>query len=254
MLPLFATILVASLLGSLHCAGMCGAFLAFAVGIDPHDQRGKARLHAAYHLGRLGTYAALGAAAGSIGAVFDLAGRTVGLQRVAMIASAAIILVFGVVTLLHSLGVRTRRMPYPAFMADLLGRAHGRLATQPPLFRAVSVGLLTTLLPCGWLYAFVAVAAGTAHPGLGALAMAAFWVGTLPVLIALGVAIQRIGGAVGKRLPVIASSALILVAIGSLISRGLLIDRPVSTSGAGEPMAQLQTIMNSSEAPCHAAH
>jgi sulfite exporter TauE/SafE len=254
MAALFATILIASLVGSLHCAGMCGAFLAFAIGVDPAERRSRFRLQAAYHFGRLATYTTLGAAAGSVGAVFDLAGRTVGLQRAAMAGSAIVIAGFGIITLARALGVRVPRAPVPAVLTTTLARAHTRLATQPPMFRALSVGLLTTLLPCGWLYAFVAVAAGTAHPGLGAAAMAAFWVGTLPVMVALGFAVHRIGGSLGKRLPVVASSALIVVAVGSLVSRSSLIDRASGTEPTMDPMARVQELLDSSGAPCHAGH
>ena len=48
------------------------------------------------------------------------------------------------------------------------------------------IGLGSTLLPCGYLYAFVFTAAATGHPGKAALAMAAFWLGTLPALLGLG--------------------------------------------------------------------
>ena len=34
MLTLIVSVLIASLLGSLHCAGMCGAFVVIAVGMD----------------------------------------------------------------------------------------------------------------------------------------------------------------------------------------------------------------------------
>ena len=50
---------VAGLLGSVHCVGMCGAFASSCA-------RTRGGL-AAWHLGRVGTYALLGALAGSVG-------------------------------------------------------------------------------------------------------------------------------------------------------------------------------------------
>ena len=53
MLPLLITVFLASLSGSLHCAGMCGAFVALAVGGADNAARHQGRvLQAAYHAGR----------------------------------------------------------------------------------------------------------------------------------------------------------------------------------------------------------
>ncbi|VAX40404.1 hypothetical protein MNBD_PLANCTO03-914, partial [hydrothermal vent metagenome] len=64
MSALIVSVFLASLLGSMHCAGMCGAFVAFAVGLDdPEAARKRVRLHMAYNAGRLTTYVTLGAIA-----------------------------------------------------------------------------------------------------------------------------------------------------------------------------------------------
>jgi len=64
MTSLILAIFAASVLGSLHCAGMCGAFVAIAVQ-DRGNWRRHASLQAAYHGGRLASYLSLGIAAGS---------------------------------------------------------------------------------------------------------------------------------------------------------------------------------------------
>ena len=92
--------------------------------------------------------------------------------------------------------------------------------TFSPVRRALVIGLLTTLLPCGWLYAFAAVAGGTASPLLGGLTMAVFWLGTLPVLVSLGVGVQRLSGVLGQKLPHATAIALILVGLWTLVGRG----------------------------------
>jgi sulfite exporter TauE/SafE len=81
--PLLLTVLVASLAGSLHCAGMCGGFVAFYAGSDPSTGGRRALIHAAYNGARLIGYATLGIAAGSIGQALDLAGSMAGFQRLA---------------------------------------------------------------------------------------------------------------------------------------------------------------------------
>jgi sulfite exporter TauE/SafE len=75
-------------------------------------------------------------------------------------------------------------------------------------------------LPCGFLYAFVAVAAGTGSAAGGLLVMAAFWTGTLPVMAGLGLIAQRALGPLRRRLPVITAS--ILVVVGLLAVSGVL--------------------------------
>ncbi len=88
-----------------------------------------------------------------------------------------------------------------------------------PTQRALAIGLLTTLLPCGWLYAFALTAAGTGSPIYGAVVMAVFWVGTLPVLVSLGASVQLALGVLGKRLPVLCAMALIAVGLMTIGGR-----------------------------------
>ena len=167
---LVLSVLGASLLGSPHCAAMCGGFVCFFSGQG--GRRPSALTHASYHAGRLAAYALLGAAAGTAGAGFDLAGRMAGFQRPAAVAAG---------TAHDPLGSRHARR-----RGGILARRHGRPAGVPPpprprargarhtatgRARRSAVGLLTALLPCGWLYVFVATAAGTGSAGSGALVM-----------------------------------------------------------------------------------
>ncbi|HSL52590.1 MAG TPA: sulfite exporter TauE/SafE family protein, partial [Candidatus Deferrimicrobiaceae bacterium] len=92
MSVLIATVLGASLLGSAHCAGMCGGFVGFYTGTTPGGRRRPLLLaHLAYNGGRLGVYAALGAAAGALGAALDTTGGVLlGIQRTAAIVSGVL--------------------------------------------------------------------------------------------------------------------------------------------------------------------
>jgi len=215
MLSLFAAVFAASVLGSLHCAGMCGAFLAIAIG-DDHDRVAR---QAAYHLGRLITYTSLGLAAGAAGKLLNIAGALAGIRPIAAILAGSIMVVFGIVTLLRMRGVSLSRMPLPQAWTNLLKRGHELAARRSPNTRALMIGLLTTLLPCGWLYAFAVTAAGTGSPALGAATMAAFWLGTLPALVALGMGLQRALGPLGKKIPAITAILLVIVGLHTLVAR-----------------------------------
>lgn len=226
MTALILSTLLASLLGSFHCAGMCGAFLAVAVGGAPGaakpSRMERAKTQCAYHGGRGVTYVLLGVAAGSAGALVNLGSTLAGLQPIAAMLAGGVMVWFGVSLLLRHAGVRLRRMPVPAFMQKTVHRGYGAAMALPPVVRAGMIGLLTTLLPCGWLYAFAVVAAGTASPLTGGVVMAAFWLGTLPLLAALGAGIQAGLGAFGSKLPVMTSVLMIGVGLYTLTGRSML--------------------------------
>lgn len=229
MMELVAAVFVASLVGSTHCAGMCGAFLTIAV--TGEAGRHGAWLHAAYNLGRLGTYVTLGAIAGAIGAAVDLGGAALGVQRAAAMGAGAVMVGVGVTALLRLAGVRVPKPPVPGLMRRLAVRGHRGVMSWPPLARAGAIGLLTTLLPCGWLYAFVVTAAGTGGPASGALTMVVFWAGTLPMMLALGVGVQRLAGALRGRLAAAASVLVVAVGLWTMLGRTLA---PVHAATLGE--------------------
>ncbi|MBX3406193.1 MAG: sulfite exporter TauE/SafE family protein [Phycisphaeraceae bacterium] len=222
MTALLLAVLAASLLGSSHCAGMCGAFVLFAVATPddaPSVWRSRAMLNAAYNLGRLVTYSLLGAVAGLLGAGLDLGGSMVGAQRTAAVVAGAMMIGFGVVVLLRARGVRVGRLPVPGVVTRMVAGGHRAVADAAPINRAWTVGMLTTLLPCGWLYAFAITAAGTGSPLSGAAVMAIFWAGTLPVLAAVGIGAQALAGPLRSKLPVLTSLLLVGVGVYTVLGR-----------------------------------
>jgi sulfite exporter TauE/SafE len=222
MTALVVGVFLASLLGSLHCAGMCGAFLAIAVGGIGPDRQSQVRLQAAYHGGRLITYTLLGIAAGAAGHLLDLTTTLAGARPIAAAIAGATLLTFGLFSLMRIYGIAPARLPAPAFLQRLLQAGHRRAMSRPPVVRAAMIGLMTTLLPCGWLYAFVITAAGTASPWRGGATMAVFWLGTLPIMIALGATVRRAAGALGRRLPTVTCVALMALGLFTLINRSRL--------------------------------
>lgn len=219
MIPLLLGVLVASLAGSMHCAGMCGAFLALAVTGDARGPRDKAVLNAAYHCGRLVTYVCVGMVAGLLGRAVDLGAASVGLQRGAIVVAGGLMMAFGSIAALRAIGVRVGRLPAPPGVARVVGAAHRAIGGWHPVSRAAAIGLLTTLLPCGWLYAFAVTAAGTAHWRSGGLVMAVFWTGTLPLMAALGAGLQAMSGPLRRRLPLLTSALMLGVGAWTVLGR-----------------------------------
>jgi uncharacterized protein len=213
-------VLLASLFGSLHCAGMCGALVAFAVGSSEiHSHGMRALLQLAYHGGRATSYALLGAACGLLGAALDLGASLVGLQRVACFLAGGMMVVVGVLAVLRYGGLRLPRLPLPAFLQQWARFGQRAAIGLRPLPRALTIGLVTALLPCGWLYAFAIVAAGTGSAVWGAAILLAFWVGTVPILVSVGTAVQALTGTLGRRLPLATAVLIVLLGLGTIAER-----------------------------------
>lgn len=221
-MTLVASVLFASLVGSLHCAGMCGAFLAIAIHTPGEKKVARWKPQAAYHLGRLVTYVGLGIAAGAAGALMDLGSTLSGIGPIATSVAGAMMILFGLITVLRYAGVSVPRVRPPSFMQSALTRGHSFAMRFGSVARASLIGLFTTLLPCGWLYAFAVVAAGTASPLKGGVVMVVFWMGTLPILVALGTGVQQLLGSLGKRMPLITSLVVIAAGTYTLSGRALM--------------------------------
>ena len=256
MIALIGAIFLASVLGSFHCAGMCGAFLAIATGADrTAGFRRGAALQAAYHGGRLISYTCLGAAVGAAGQLVNVAGRFAGLRTAAAILAGAAMITFGITTLLRSKGVAIHHLRLPESWLKLMRRGHQVAMDRPPMIRAFGIGLLTTMLPCGWLYAFAVTAAGTGSPLRGATAMAAFWAGTLPALLTVGAGVRGVLGPIGRRLPTLTIIGLIAAGIFTLTGRAALdpsaLARKVQARSAVANTAQTPVCCESHDELCH---
>ncbi|MEM1031545.1 MAG: sulfite exporter TauE/SafE family protein [Myxococcota bacterium] len=214
---LFATVLGASLLGSLHCAGMCGPLVAVYASVG---EGRRLRAHGAYHGGRLLTYVGLGALAGGLGGLLDVAGALMGMATLAAAAAGAAVAGWGALKLLSHYDARwAGAAGAPPRVKRVVGRVVARLHAHPPAVRALGLGLSSALLPCGWLYAFVAVAAGRASVAGGAVVMFVFWLGTVPALTVVGEGVRRLAGPLASRLPVVSAMSLIVVGLGTVWMR-----------------------------------
>ncbi len=166
------TALVAGLVTSLHCAGMCGPLAcaimpARANEADPHT------VASVYHLCRLTGYAVLGALAGGLGRL-----------PLALLGTDALrylpwLLVLFFIAVAVRFDQRLPRLP-------LLGRAYAAVAARlrggSRVRSAAVLGLATPLLPCGPLYFLVSLALLSGSAARGAETLLAFGLGTVPLL------------------------------------------------------------------------
>lgn len=166
------SVLVASLVGSVHCVSMCGP-LVLAVASNRKRQ-------VAYQAGRMISYVALGTVAGAFGEGVLGKVRVPWLSELSLIFIALTLIIMGYRTLTG----RGMHMRLPAPLERGLQKLwmRLRLARLAPWASAGLTGLLTVFLPCGHLYGFAAGAMATGRWWAGALYMFAFWIGTLPAL------------------------------------------------------------------------
>jgi len=206
----YGAILLASLLGSLHCASMCGPFAAFALMRD--KTRGPWLLQALYHGGRLLAYATLGALAGAFGATLDFGGSLLGIGRVAGVVTGSLLVALGARRILAIFGLRVPAFPGTRHIGRLIGRLQQAAMRGEPVARSLGTGICTALLPCGWLYAFVAMAAGSGRAMSGAFLMFVFWIGTVPILAGIGTGVRELLVRTGRALQV--ATAVLVMALG----------------------------------------
>ena len=127
--------------------------------------------------------------------------------------------VVGLVAGLRYGGLRLPELPTPVALQRLVRLGQQVAVGLRPLPRALTIGLVTALLPCGWLYAFVVIAAGTGSAAGGAAIMIACWLGTVPILFSLGAAVQALTGTVGRRLPLATAVLIVLLGLGTIAQR-----------------------------------
>jgi len=170
MIAYVTSAFLAGLVGSLHCIGMCGGF-AVACG-------GRARDTFLWHGGRIATYAVLGALAGAFGSMMPGPGWVVGVLSTLLIVWFAA----GLAGLVPEPHVSIPGVKH--LTTNLAGRTNG--------VARFAFGMATGLLPCGLVYASLGIPVAASDPLVGALAMAAFGVGTMPALTAVAMGLRRV--------------------------------------------------------------
>jgi sulfite exporter TauE/SafE len=209
--------LIIGLVGSFHCAGMCGP-LALALPLKQDSWGTRIFSAAIYNSGRIFTYALLGALFGFLG--FGLAFW--GLQRWVSIAMG-IIMIFSVIfpVIFRKLNIEEA---VDGFLSGLK-RSLGRLFVVRSYTSVFLIGILNGFLPCGLVYLALAGAIISTGPLAGATYMVLFGIGTLPMMLAIPLAGNfaslSFRSAVKKLIPII----IILVGI-LFILRGLNLGIP----------------------------
>jgi hypothetical protein len=99
------------------------------------------------------------------------------------------------------------------------------------------------LVPCGWLYGFVALAAGTGSWVRGAVLLLAFWGGTVPALLGLGIGLRRLGAPLRARLPRLSAAVVLAICASTVVQRWSLASATETTPSSTPPPSS-----------CHGSH
>ncbi|MEQ8765599.1 MAG: sulfite exporter TauE/SafE family protein [Planctomycetota bacterium] len=232
-------IFTSGLLGSAHCIGMCGGF-AWMVGQGSKSAAETLQRQLAFTLGRVFTYASLGATAGFLGQ--RLSASAPGLARwqagLAIAAGIVLVLLGGRLLAVHWPPRRTSKLPassdgrrsFWAATSCVASSFYGGLIRRHGRGGSFLAGLFTGWLPCGLVYAMLTLSASTASLGEGALTMALFGLGTAPAMVLFGLS-SRWLTATARRRVFAAAAVCILITGGLSIGRGVHSWQSLDASG-----------------------
>lgn len=209
--PLLLTALALGLLGGGHCIGMCGGLMgALTLAIPAADRHGWRlwRVLIGYNIGRIASYAAAGALLGSLGWLARDAGLGPALRTIAGLLMIAMGLYlanwWSGLTRIEAIGRGLWRHLQPIA---------GKLMPVSHMPQAVALGAVWGWLPCGLVYSTLIWASSQGSASLSAGLMLAFGLGTLPTLLATGLAAQRMLALLRKR-PVRITAAVLVILFG----------------------------------------
>jgi len=169
------TAFILGLVGSLHCAGMCGPLMLALPGGSRPAMLLLGRV--VYNFGRIVTYCVLGLVLGVLGQTLFLAG----FQQWASI-------LLGIMLLVGLLASKRLGLKHPAYnVVARLKHCMRDMMRRRSIFSLAILGLLNGLLPCGLVYGAAAGAVVTGNLLASVGYMAAFGAGTLPMMLAIGV-------------------------------------------------------------------
>ena len=184
-----------------HCVGMCGPIaVAFSLADETKLDKTpvsstrwqKLTFHLLLNLGRLLSYGLVGAAIGGLGSVLVAGGQVAGVGS--LFRRSIALFTGGLLIFLGLRQVAPQLLPKLPLLHPLQGKLHAKLqqamtftSQRRRWWTPLVLGLAWGLVPCGFLYAAQVKAAETSQFLGGAATMMAFGLGTLPVMVGLGV-------------------------------------------------------------------
>ncbi len=210
MIEIFISAIVIGFFGSLHCIGMCGGLVSALCMARPKIWWPGLL---SYQAGRLLTYTALGFIAGMFGASLGDLGWFNQMQWLLTLVAGGLMVLFALYLggwLPDPFSRLTAKISRATGMTSWIQTASSSNRIDAWLI----VGLLNGLLPCGLVYAGVALSLTTTSPYHGAATMLLFGLGTVPAMLATPALLRKITPA--KRGRFLKVAALLLIVLGIL--------------------------------------
>ncbi len=222
-------IFLGGLLGSAHCIGMCGGF-ALAIGAGASRWTNNLSRQLLYSCGRVTTYSAGGAFAGYGGMrLAHACEEWVNLPAVLALVAGTLLIVQGFL----STGIWRPRAPRLQHAVCLVGSLFKSLLSAPGWTGVFLAGLFTGFLPCGLVYAYLALASSAGSVWRGAGTMALFGLGTWPMMILAGAGASLLGPIGRRRVLTVAAWCVVLTGAITLARGYGYLQTPLSeTPGA----------------------
>ncbi|HSD59534.1 MAG TPA: sulfite exporter TauE/SafE family protein [Burkholderiales bacterium] len=192
-----ASAFLIGLLGGVHCLGMCGGIVG-ALSLQKPGVRPAAGFQLAYNLGRILSYGAAGALAGALGAAGLLLAGAVPARVGLYVLANLMLIALGLCLMGAWQGVAVLERAGGALWA-LVRPVALRFIPVDSWPRALASGLLWGWLPCGMVYSVLTTAMFAGSAGRGFLVMLAFGLGTLPNLLTMGMAAERVRPVLQRR-------------------------------------------------------
>jgi len=215
---IYFEIFLIGLLGSMHCIGMCGGFVAMYTLKKPAEAP-SFPYHLLYNIGRITTYSLIGGTLGYAGSFAASLGTHRGIPGSVLLLSGVLMILMGL-NLAGLLGKRgffedTRITEQAIFRSSFhnvisLGSAWG----------ALLLGLLLGFLPCGLLYPLFMNAAASGGFINGMITMLVFGLGTVPAMLSFGYLVTRIQPHMKVLLYRVAAFLIVLLGVRSFM-RGM---------------------------------
>ncbi|MDR9433526.1 MAG: sulfite exporter TauE/SafE family protein [Spiribacter sp.] len=182
--PMLIAGLIAGLAGSSHCIGMCGGIAAMLGSSAAPGGRGIACI-LGYNVGRIASYALIGAIAGLLGAGI---GQGLGAAAPLMRLFAALLVILMGLQLSINLNLLAPIERMGLSLWQHIAPIAQRLMPVHNPTTALALGSLWGWLPCGLVYAMALASAGIGSAGGGAIFMLAFGLGTIPAMATISIA------------------------------------------------------------------
>ncbi len=197
--------LVFGLLTGFHCIGMCGP-IAISLPLHNLSWLDKTLGGLTYNFGRVVTYSVLGALFGILGQGFAMAGFQ---QWLSIIVGALMIL-----SALFPLFLDKIIAKSPLYsIVDSIKAKLGLLFGKQSYKALFLIGLLNGLLPCGPVYVAIGLSLAAGSLLNGALYMAVFGLGTIPIMLSLSLAGNLFTGNLKRKIRKVVPFFVILLGI-----------------------------------------